>query len=249
MDKILANIKAVPGVKGIIVIDKSRALTYELMPNSVSAEEVKNIALPLLHLGKAVNKSMSIDFFYENGVARLYNKAEQIALILGRPDLNLNALGVVCREAIPAIGRKFARGQLGISSPSRNEQQDTGLEFLLKAINIISTRCTEKIGAYAVTKNLRRAKDELTNTYSVLTMFSVDNNGTATLIKGGATQSGDEPVKAFAHWANLFLSYCAKTSDKLSPEDILKLTFEIKDRLDLSGFYQVYADSHIKLKS
>jgi len=37
MDKILANIRAVQGVIGTIVIDKSRALTYQLMPASFSS--------------------------------------------------------------------------------------------------------------------------------------------------------------------------------------------------------------------
>jgi hypothetical protein len=246
MDKILSNIRAVNGVTGIIVIDKSRALTYQMMPASYSADEVKNIALSLLHLGKAFPGGMSIDFFFESGLGRLYNNEEQITLIIGRPELNLNALGVVCREAILAIGRKFARGQLGISSPSKAEPFEAGFDFLLKAINIISANCVDKIGAYMVTKNLRRAKDELTGKYPILINVSVDNNGFCTLIRGADFGQKENAMKAFAHWANLFLSHCARSTDKLSPEDILKLTFEIKDRLDLSGFYQVYADSQFK---
>jgi hypothetical protein len=246
MDKILSNIRAVNGVTGIIVIDKSRALTYQLMPASYTAAEVKNIALSLLHLGKAMPGGMAIDFFFESGLGRLYNNEEQITVIIGRPELNLNALGVVCREAISAIGRKFSRGQLSVTSSSKAEPSKAGFDFLIKAINIISANCIEKIGAYMVTKNLRKAKDELTVKYPVLTVVSVDNNGMATLIRGTDGQAAENAMKAFAHWANLFLSYCAKSSDKLNPEDIMNLTFEIRDRLDLSGFYQVYADSQPK---
>jgi hypothetical protein len=246
MDKILSNIRAVSGVTGIIVIDKSRALTYQLMPASYTAEEVKNISLSLLHLGKAFPTGMSIDFFFESGLGRLYNNEEQITLIIGRPELNLNALGVVCREAISAIGRKFVRGQLSVTSSVKNEPFEAGFDFLIKAINIISANCVDKIGAYMVTKNLRKAKDELTTKYPVLTAVSVDNNGMATLIRGTDAAIADTSMKAFAHWANLFLSYCARSTDKLNPEDIMNLTFEIKDRLDLSGFYQVYADSQYK---
>ena len=38
MNKILSNIRAVPGVWGTIAIDKKRALTYQLMPASYPAE-------------------------------------------------------------------------------------------------------------------------------------------------------------------------------------------------------------------
>lgn len=242
MDKILENIRMVHGVIGTIVVDKNRALTFQLMPSSYTTENVKNIALSLLNLGRSVDKNMSLDFFFENGLARLYNNKEQIVVILGRPELNLNSLGVVCREAIPAISRKLSRGQLGLSSKARPDTPDAGPEFLIQAINIIAANCVEKIGAYMVTKNLRKSRDELVKKYSFLSSISVDNNGIASFIKGTTLRSGKETLTAFAHWANLFLSYCARSTDKLKPGDIMELTFEIKDRLDLSGFYQLYAD-------
>lgn len=242
MNKILANIRAVNGVIGIIIVDKNRALTYELMPASFTTENIKNIALPLLCLGQKLDKNMSLDFFFENGLARLYNKNEQIVLILGRPELNLNTLGVVCREAIPAISRKLRHGQLGLSTDARVGSYDAEPEFLLQAINIISTNCIDKIGAYMVTKYLRQAKNELAITYPILTRISVDNNGIASFIKGLESKSGKDNLTAFAHWANLFLSHCAKGTDKLKPTDIMDLTIQIKDKLDLSGFYQLYAD-------
>lgn len=242
MDKILANIRAVPGVIGVIVIDKSRALTYQLMPASFTSDDIKNIALPLLHLGRALNYNLSLDFFFENGLARLYNRDRQIVLVIGRMEMNLNTLGVICREAIPAIGRKLAHGQLSLSKPQTNNAVDNGPEFLLKAINIISANCVEKIGAYMVTKNMRKAKDDLSSTYLILSTISVDNNGVSSFIKGLATDGGKDTLTAFAHWANLFLSLCAQTTNKLKPADIMELTFDIKDKLDLSGFYQLYVD-------
>ena len=241
MNRILANIRAIRGVIGAIVVDKNRALTYELLPASFTTENIKSIALSLLHLGQSMDRNMSIDFFFENGLARLYNKDKQIILILGQPDLDFNMLGVVCREAVPAISRKLDHGQLALSDTG-SESNTVGPEFLLKAINIISTNCIDKIGAYMVTKYLRLAKDELTRTYPVLTGISVDNNGVAFFIKGVSVKSDQDALTAFAHWSNLFLSYCAKATNKLKPADIMELTIEIKDKLNLSGFYQLYAD-------
>ena len=242
MDKILANIRSVPGVIGTIVIDKSRALTYQLMPASFSSENIKSIALPLLQLGRSLTHNLSLDFFFENGAARLYNRGQLIVLVLGRDDLSLNTLGIVCQEAIPAISRRLAAGQLKMSAPSRAATTELGPDFLVKAINIISANCIEKTGAYLVTKYLRLSKDELAGEYPSLATISVDNNGMASFIKGINTEGGREMMAAFAHWANLFLSYCAKSTRKLKPADIMELTFEIRDKLDLSGFYQIYAD-------
>ena len=242
MDKILSNIRSVPGVIGTIVIDKSRALTYQLMPASFNSEMIKNIALPLLHLGRALEHNLSLDFFFEDGIIRLYNRKQQIILIIGHTELDFNVLGVICREAIPAISRKLAHGQLKVSAPSQTSNDDVGPDFLIKAINIISTNCVEKIGAYMVTKYLRKAKDELTPNYPVLGGITVDNNGVASFIRGINSEPNRDTLTAFAHWANLFLSYSAKATNKLKPADIMDLTFEIKDRLDLSGFYQLYVD-------
>ncbi len=242
MDKILANIRSVPGVVGTIVIDKSRALTYQLMPASFNSDNIKQISLRILALGRSLNQNISLDFFFENGAARLYNRNQMVIVVLGREDLNLNMLGTVCREAIPAISRKFAQGQLKVNQPEHRASNDLGPEFLIKAVNIISTNCIEKIGAYMVTKNLRKAKDELSQTYKILGVVSVDNNGIVSFIKGVGYESGKDTLTAFAHWANLFLSYCASSTDKLKPADIMELTFEIKDKLDLSGFYQLYTD-------
>jgi hypothetical protein len=243
MDKVLSNIRAVPGVIGVIVIDKSRALTYQLMPASYSSEDIKNIALPLLQLGRGLNHNLSLDFFFENGLARIYNRDQQIVLVLGHMEMNLNTLGVICREAIPAIGRKLSQGQLSVKSkPQMSTSAENGPDFLIKAINIISTNCVDKIGAYMVTKNLRKAKDDLATTYTILSSISVDNNGISSFIKGLAIDSGKDTLTAFAHWANLFLSLCAQNTNKLKPADIMELTFEIKDKLDLSGFYQLYVD-------
>ncbi len=112
----------------------------------------------------------------------------------------------------------------------------------MKAVNILASNAQRKIGAYLVTKHLRNAKDALVEKYQFLSSITVDNNGVAFLIKGYPPYKGDDLLQGFAHWANLFISNCARSNDKLNSADILELTIEIKDKLELSGFYQLYAD-------
>ncbi len=243
MNKILANIRSVPGVWGTIAIDKKRALTYQMLPANYESESVKRIAIPTLNLAQTCERSMVVDLFFENGRARLYNRGEAIVLILGRNEMNFDTLGTVCREAIPALCRRFSRGELAENvEVSRDQSGGASFDLLLKAINIIAYNAQRKIGAYLVTKHLRSAKDQLVEKHQFLSTVSVDNNGVAALLKGYPPHEGDDLLPVFAHWANLFVSNCAASSNKLQPGDILELTLDIKSRLELTGFYQLYAD-------
>lgn len=242
MNKILSNIRSVPGVWGTIAIDKKRALTYQMLPASYSTEAVKQIAIPTLNLARSAEKNMVIDLFFENGKARVYNHGDAVVLILGRWDLNFDKLATVCKGAVTAISRRFARGDLADNIAPGGEAGNVSFELLLKAINILASNAQQKIGAYLVMKHLRNAKDTLIEKYQFLTTITVDNNGVVNLIKGYPPPREDDLLQGFAHWANLFISNCASSSDKLNPADILELTMEIKDKLELSGFYQLYAD-------
>jgi len=238
----MANIRAVPGVWGTIAIDKRRALTYQLLPASYDAETVKKIAIPVLKLGRALDRNLVVDLFFQNGKARFYNRSEASVLVLGRDELDFDSLGSVCKEAISAICRRFARSELSDSAISKDSGPHISFELMLKSVNIIASNVQQRIGAYLVTKHLRNAKDELVAKYQFLSTITVDNNGVVSLIKGYSPHVGDDLLTGFAHWANLFLAKCAKSSDKLRPEDILALTIEIKDKLEITGFYQLYAD-------
>jgi hypothetical protein len=242
MNKILSTIRSVPGVWGALAIDKKRALTYQLLPSTYNADIVKSFALPSLNLGRSLERNVMVDFFFENGRGRLYNCPEAIVLILGRFEMDFDLLNSICKEAVPAICRRFARADIRDGGSIKSDGSHVSFEFLLKAINILASNTQQKIGAYLVTKHLRNAKDKLVEDYHFLSSITVDNNGVAFLIKGYVPYKGDDLLQGFAHWANLFIANCARSSDKLNAADILELTIEIKDKLEMTGFYQLYAD-------
>ena len=243
MNKILSNIRSVSGVWGTIAIDKKRALTYQMLPASFDNDQVKKMAIPALNLARSAERNMLVDIFFENGKARIYNHSDAIILILGRMDMDLDSLGAVCKVAIPSLCRRLSRGDLteSVITPGV-DASDISFDMLLKAINILAFNAQQKIGAYLVTKHLRNAKDALVSKYKYLITITVDNNGVAALIKGSEGHSGDDLLQGFAHWANLFVTNCATSTDKVNPADILELTLEVRDKLELSGFYQLYAD-------
>jgi hypothetical protein len=151
-------------------------------------------------------------------------------------------LNSVCKEAVPAISRRFARAEVNDGGTVTPDRSSVSFEFMLKAVNILASNTQQKIGAYLVTKHLRNAKDSLVGKYQFLSGITVDNNGMAYLLKGYPPYRGDDLLQGFAHWANLFISSCARSTDKLNAADILELTIEIKDKLEMTGFYQLYAD-------
>jgi hypothetical protein len=242
MNKILSNIRTVPGVWGTLAIDKKRALTYQLLPARYDSQIVKDIAIPTLNLAQTSEKPMVVDFFFESGKARMYSSKEAAVLVLGREEMNFDMLNAVCREALTAINRKFSKGEFGGSNSIQSYKTDSaGFEFMLKAVNILAYNAQRKIGSYLVTKHLRGSKDEIVEKYPFFTSITVDNNGVANLIKGFPPYDGEDLMNAFAHWANLFVSKCASSSSKLNQNDIIELTLEIKNKLELAGFYQLYS--------
>ncbi len=242
MNKILSTIRSVPGVWGALAIDKRRALTYQLLPSTYDAEIVKSFAVPTLNLGRTLERNVIVDFFFENGKGRLYNRPEAIVLVLARFELDFDLLNSICREAVPAICRRFARAEVHDGGTASFDAANVSFDFLLKAINILASNTQQKIGAYLVTKHLRNAKDRLVDKYRFLSGITVDNNGVAFSIKGIPPYHGDDLLQGFAHWANLFISSCAKSTDRLDAADILELTLELKEKLEMTGFYQLYAD-------
>ena len=140
MNKILSNIRSVPGVWGTIAIDKKRALTYQLLPANYEADAVKEIAIPTLNLAQTCERAMIIDMFFENGKARIYDRGEVVVLILGRKDMSFDALGTACKEAIPALCRRFSRGELADNAVARTDPKEASFDLLLKAINIIAVQ-------------------------------------------------------------------------------------------------------------
>ena len=240
MNKILSNIRSVPGVWGTLAIDKKKSLIYQLMPSNYDAEVVKSIAIPALNFGRQVEKNLVADFLFENGKGRLYSTREAVVFVLGRMDMNFDSLGAVCKDAIPAINRRFFRGEIGDGSPAGISRTEANFEFLMKAINILASNIQQKVGAYLVTKHLRNAKDNLVQRFRFLATITIDNNGVISLMQGYPQYKGDDLLEGFARWANLFILSCSRSSDKVNAGDIMELTSDIKDKLEPTGFYRFF---------
>lgn len=240
MNKILSNIRSVPGVWGTLAIDKKKSLIYQLMPSNYDAEVVKSIAIPALNFGRQAEKNLVADFLFENGKGRLYSTFEAVVFVLGHMDMNFDSLGAVCRDAIPAINRRFSRGEIGDGPTTGISQTEANFEFLMSVMNILASNIQQKIGAYLVTKHLRNAKDNLVQRFRFLATVTIDNNGVISLMQGYPLYKGDDLLEGFARLANLFILNCSRSSDKINAGDIMVLTSSIKYKLEPTGFYRFF---------
>jgi hypothetical protein len=244
MNEILAEIKSVFGVSGVLVLDKKNSFTYQLLPSSFDQQKIKNLASNLVKLIKRMDGTGRIDFTYDNGKAFLYNLSHSAVLIYGRLSLNLSLLELVLKPTLLSIEGKIT-GE--IKRPKEFSKKDlssvldqTYLDILIQTMNRVSAEYKKIIGAYSVTQNLRKARESVLLEFPVLSCFYVDNAGEISIIEGQKLPMKREVVFAFARWISQFEKFCSVTSDKLGKLNLRELTQDMKDELEGVGFYQIY---------
>jgi len=244
MNEILAEIKSVFGVSGVLVLDKKNSFTYQLLPSSFDQQKIKNLTSNLVNLIKRMDGTGRIDFTYDNGKAFLYNLPHSAVLIYGRLSLNLSLLELVLKPTLLSIEGKI-KGE--IKRPKEFSKKDlssvldqTYLDILIQTINRVSQKYKNIIGVHSVTQNLRKAKESVFFEFPVLSCFYVDNAGEISIIEGQKLPMKREVAFAFARWISQFEKFCSVTSDKLEKLNLRELTQDIKDELEGMGFYQIY---------
>jgi hypothetical protein len=244
MNEILAEIKSVFGVSGVLVLDKKNSFTYQLLPSSFDQQKIKNLTSNLVNLIKRMDGTGRIDFTYDNGKAFLYNLPHSAVLIYGRLSLNLSLLELVLKPTLLSIEGKI-KGE--IKTPKEFSKKDlssvldqTYLDILIQTINRVSQKYKNIIGVHSVTQNLRKAKESVFFEFPVLSCFYVDNAGEISIIEGKKLPMKREVAFAFARWISQFEKFCSVTSDKLEKLNLRELTQDIKDELEGMGFYQIY---------
>jgi predicted regulator of Ras-like GTPase activity (Roadblock/LC7/MglB family) len=108
MERILNDIKSVPGISGVLVLDKDTLKSYHLLPATFSSESIQNIRTKLLKLSEKMNEQSRLDLKFEHGVGLVYNLERSAILIFGKSNLNFSILGLVMKSALQAIERKLA---------------------------------------------------------------------------------------------------------------------------------------------
>ncbi len=244
METVLSDIKSVPGVTGTMVLAKESLESYHLLPQSFTPGSIKNVGERLLKLAQKLPPHSRLNLKFENGVGLVYNLERSVVLIFGRRELDFSLLGLVLKSALRSVERTLeslaVEPQLAEQATSRVMDKD-GLNLLVQAINLVAESYVQDRGVFWVTKNLRRAKEDVIKEFPLVSGFYVDNQGRVSIL-GFSQEMLDRKVPlALAKWIDLFVEHAPHPPPRDRLTDIRKLTARISAPLEGIGFYDVYS--------
>jgi predicted regulator of Ras-like GTPase activity (Roadblock/LC7/MglB family) len=246
LNKVLAEIKAVQGVSGVMILDLESRVTYRLLPAHVEKDRLNELATILLEVYPRMEEPTRIDLKFDNGIAIVARLNRAGILIYGRPSLNLPLLKLVLGSSISTIEQKLKRKTYKTAATGTDETSTTMtqgyVESLVEAMNEIASVYRKYIGAYSLGQKVREARERLLGEFPFLRNFFVDNNGVVVMIRGKQGLVEERVVCGFARWASVLKELCQKTSPEIRELQISQLTQNWADKLEEMGFYQLYED-------
>lgn len=250
MDRILGDIKSVPGVTGAMVLAKESLNSYHLLPASFTTNSIKEVGMKLLKLSKKMPPHSRLNLKFDNGIGLVYNLERSVVLIFGRSNLNFSFLGLVLKSALQSIERKL-EGET--PEPDQVKQipsfviDKADLNLLIEAINLVAEGYAKDKGIFWVTKNLRGAKEDVIKEFPQISSFYVDNNGKVSVLKAQKEMFDQKTSVALVKWIDLFVNKAPHPTRRGRVVDIKELTARISKPLEGIGFYDLYTKVAKKL--
>jgi predicted regulator of Ras-like GTPase activity (Roadblock/LC7/MglB family) len=248
MQRIISDIKSVPGVSGVLILDKETLQSHQLLPATFSSASVRNMGTKLLRLSENMSPQSRLDFKFEHGIGLVYNLEYSVILIFGKANLNFSILGLVLKSTLQAIERELAAKSYEPVKvqPSSTWNQPTrqaafvvdknALRLLIEAVNLVAKGLVKTQGSFWVSQNLRKSKERVVREFPFVAKFYVDNDATISLIKGGEGVINENLTLALIKWIYLFMNSSSQTQS-LGVRD---LTAKISHSLEEIGFYSMY---------
>ncbi len=250
MENILKEIKSVPGVAGALVLAKESRVSYHKLPGSFTPILIKQVGVMLQKLSLKMPPHSRLELKFDNGIGLVYNLEKSAVLIFGQPDLDFSFLGLVLKSALQSIERILEKTALPpeefTETPSLIMDQ-TNLNLLIEALNLVATGYAEKQGIWWVTKNLRKVKDDMIREFPQMSNFCVDNRGKVSVVKAKAEMFDRKTPLALIKWIDLFVNKTPHPSPRDRVADVRKLTAHISKPLEGIGFYELYTKVAKKL--
>ncbi|NIN01510.1 MAG: hypothetical protein GTO24_26480 [candidate division Zixibacteria bacterium] len=244
MDIILSDIKSVPGVTGTLVLAKESLNCYHLLPASFDPASIKEVVTKLLNLAERMPPHSRLNLRFESGVGLVYNLEKSVVLIFGRSDLDFSLLGFVLKSALQSVERKLEQElprpeEIKMKSDFMIDKAD--LNLLIEAINLVAQGYVKDQGTFWVTKNLRKAKEDVIKEFPQISSFYVDNDGKVSVLKTRKEILDQKIPLALVKWIDLFVNKAPHSAQRDRVADIKELTARISKPLEGIGFYDLYS--------
>ena len=250
METILSEIGSVPGVTGAMVLAKESRDFYHLLPSTFTQRAIAEMGKRLLELSQRLAPHSRLNLKFECGIGLVYNLPRSMILIFGRPDLDFSLLGLTLKWALQSIEREL---EAEPAQPVESKKTSTSpidvdqLELLIEAINLVAKGYARDRGTFWVTKNLRKAKENVIKEFPQVSSFYVDNDGSVSILRAPEQMLDQKTSLALVKWIDFFLKEAPHPARRDRVADVRELTARISKPLEGIGFYDLYTKVTRKL--
>jgi hypothetical protein len=250
METILSEIGAVPGVTGAMVLAKHSRDFYHLLPSTFTQRAIAEVGERLLGLSERLAPHSRLNLKFECGIGLVYNLERSVILIFGQPDMDFSLLGLTLKWALQSIERKLEEEPPQPVQPKKISTcaiDRDKLELLIEAINLVAEGYAEDRGTFWVTKNLRKAKEDVIKEFPQVKSFYVDNDGSVSILSASEQMLDQKTSLALVKWIDLFLKEAPHPARRDRVANVRELTARISKPLEGIGFYDLYTKVTKKL--
>lgn len=241
MNKVLEDLKAVPGVSGVLLLNKSEETTYQLLPASFSIETIKSTAIRLLQLGYYLKPGARLDLTFGSGTVVVQNLEKAALLVFTKGPMDESIFDLVLKNSVRSLERRLERYDAVREKLSGAAilGEDEALQLFLHAANLISSHFKQSLGAYQVTQNWRKAREALAGDFPFHYRLFIESGGILSFKPSDERVSLTGLTDFFAHLVHRFLAMSVIDGSREIPLE--KITADVHSSLKKTNFFRSLA--------
>ncbi len=236
MQELLEQLRGVMGVSGVMILDRLERLVWKLLPTRLENENIRELEKKVRDLVDLQVGTSSFRIRFSSGWLVINATNEFILIILAREDVKLELLNLVIKVSMAKL--RHSKGSWVEPEPTTDFQPQMGF-LLLDAINCVGKHFRMIVGLTNCVSLLRKAKDDLLPAFPALKHFSVDNNGSVSIIRGSERHLNRTVVDSVARWC-FRLKEMVNARTSVVGFDIREVTADVEAELTPLGFYWSY---------
>ncbi len=241
MNRVLEDLKSVPGVSGVLLLNKGEETTYQLLPATFSIETIKSIAIRLLQVSFYLKPGARFNLSFAGGSAVLQNLEKAALLVLTKGPVDQAIFDLVMKNSVRALERWLDRYEVVREKLSGEAllSEEEALNLFLHAANLISAHFKQSLGVYQATQNWRKAREELAGDYPFHHRLFVETGGNLSFKPSEERVSVPILTEFFTRLIHQFLKLVVVDGSKEIPVE--NLTAELRPSLEKTSFYRSFA--------
>ncbi|MCI0329981.1 MAG: hypothetical protein L0196_03385 [candidate division Zixibacteria bacterium] len=241
MNKVLEDLKAVPGVSGVLLLNKTEETTYQLLPASFSIETIKSVAIRLLQVSYYLKPDARFKLAFASGSVILQNLEKAALLVFIKGAIDEPIFELVMKNSVKSLERWMERYEVvreKLSGEALMEEEEA-LEMFLRTANLVSAHFKQSLGGHQVTQNWRKSRENLAGDYPFHYRLFVETGGKLSFKPSEEKISVPSLTDFFAGLIHQFLKLSVREGGKEAPME--KLTSELRSSLEKTSFYRTLA--------